>query len=77
MVTPPDLLLKTVRVTGSVLFVVGATVFFICAGQVYYNKFTRRGVALWAVMVGEIGRPCGFARSRSYWAATRGRPSCW
>jgi len=46
MVSPPDLLLKTVRVTGSVLFVVGAAVFFICAGQVYYNKFTRRGVAL-------------------------------
>ena len=46
MVSPPDLLLKTVRVAGSVLFVVGATVFFICAGQVYYNKFTGRGVAL-------------------------------
>jgi protein-S-isoprenylcysteine O-methyltransferase Ste14 len=45
MVSPPDLLLKTVRVTGSVLFVVGAAVFFICACQVYYNKFTRRGVA--------------------------------
>lgn len=46
MVSPPDLLLKTVRVAGSVLFVVGAAVFFICAGQVYYNKITRRGVAL-------------------------------
>ncbi len=46
MVSPPDLLLKTVRVAGSFLFVVGAVVFIICAGQVYYNKFTRRGVAL-------------------------------
>ncbi len=46
MVSPPDLLLKTVRVAGSVLFVVGAVGFFICAVQVYYNKFTRRGVAL-------------------------------
>lgn len=46
MVSPPDLLLKTVRVVGSVLFVVGAVGFFICAVQVYYNKFARRGVAL-------------------------------
>jgi len=46
MVLPPDLLLKSVRVAGSVLFVVGAALFFVCAGHVYYNKFTKRGVAL-------------------------------
>ena len=46
MVSPPDLLLKTVRVAGSILFVIGGAMFFLCAGQVYYNKFTRRGVAL-------------------------------
>ncbi len=46
MVSPPDLLLKIIRVSGSVLFVVGAAVFFICAGQVYYYKFARKGVAL-------------------------------
>jgi protein-S-isoprenylcysteine O-methyltransferase Ste14 len=46
MISPPGLLLKSVRVFGSLLFVVGAAVFVICAGQVYYNKFTRKGVAL-------------------------------
>jgi protein-S-isoprenylcysteine O-methyltransferase Ste14 len=46
MISPPDFLLKSVRVFGSLLFVVGAAVFVICAGQVYYNKFTRKGVAL-------------------------------
>jgi len=46
MVSPPDLLLKIVRVAGSVLFVVGTAIFFICAGQVYYNKFAGKGVAL-------------------------------
>jgi hypothetical protein len=40
------LLLKTVRVAGSVLFVVGTAMFLVCAAQVYYNKFARRGVAL-------------------------------
>jgi hypothetical protein len=46
MVSPPDLLLKTVRVTGSVLFVGGGSVFLLCAGQVYYHKFAGKGVAL-------------------------------
>ncbi|MBI5444722.1 MAG: isoprenylcysteine carboxylmethyltransferase family protein [Deltaproteobacteria bacterium] len=46
MVSPPDALLKIVRVAGSVLFVVGAVTFFVCAGQVYFNKFTKKGVAL-------------------------------
>jgi protein-S-isoprenylcysteine O-methyltransferase Ste14 len=46
MVSPPDLLLKIVRVAGSVLFVVGTAIFFICAGQVYYHKFAGKGVAL-------------------------------
>jgi protein-S-isoprenylcysteine O-methyltransferase Ste14 len=46
MVSPPDLFLKAVRVGGSVLFVAGASVFFLCAGQVYYCKLTRKGVAL-------------------------------
>jgi protein-S-isoprenylcysteine O-methyltransferase Ste14 len=46
MVSPPNPALQTVRLAGSVLFVVGALIFFVCAGQVYYNKFTRKGVAL-------------------------------
>jgi protein-S-isoprenylcysteine O-methyltransferase Ste14 len=46
MVSPPDLLLKIVRVKGSVLFVAGGAVFLLCAGQVYYHKFAGKGVAL-------------------------------
>jgi protein-S-isoprenylcysteine O-methyltransferase Ste14 len=46
MVLPPGLILQTVRVAGSVLFVAGAVIFLICAGQVYFHKFFRRGPAL-------------------------------
>jgi protein-S-isoprenylcysteine O-methyltransferase Ste14 len=45
MVSPPDLLLKTVRVAGSVFFVLGSVIFLVCAFQVYANKLLRRGVA--------------------------------
>jgi protein-S-isoprenylcysteine O-methyltransferase Ste14 len=46
MVMPPGLLLQAVRVAGSVLFVVGAVVFLVCAGQVYFHKLFQRGPAL-------------------------------
>jgi protein-S-isoprenylcysteine O-methyltransferase Ste14 len=46
MVLPPGLFLQAVRVAGSVLFVVGAVIFLVCAGQVYFHKFFRRGPAL-------------------------------
>jgi protein-S-isoprenylcysteine O-methyltransferase Ste14 len=46
MVLPPGLFLKAVRVAGSVLFVGGATIFLVCAGQVYFHKFFRRGPVL-------------------------------
>jgi len=46
MVMPPGLLLKAVRVAGSVFFVGGSVVFLACAGQVYFHKFSRRGPAL-------------------------------
>jgi len=46
MVLPPGLLLKAVRIAGSVLFVGGAAVFLACAGQVYFHKFFRRDPAL-------------------------------
>jgi protein-S-isoprenylcysteine O-methyltransferase Ste14 len=46
MVVPPDAFLKFVRVTGSVLFVAGLSVFILCALQVYTNKFLKRGTAL-------------------------------
>ena len=46
MVMPPDAFLMALRVAGSVLLVGGTLVFLICAGQVYFNKFTGRGPAL-------------------------------
>ncbi len=46
MVLPPGVLLKALRVAGSVLFVGGALVFLGCAAQVYFHKFTRRGPVL-------------------------------
>ena len=46
MVMPPDTFLMAVRVAGSVLFVGGTLMFLICAGQVYFHKFTDRGPAL-------------------------------
>lgn len=46
MVVPPDDFLKCIRIMGSVLFVSGMAVFFICAIQVYANKFLKRGTAL-------------------------------
>jgi protein-S-isoprenylcysteine O-methyltransferase Ste14 len=46
MVSPPDAFLKVLRVLGSFLFLAGAAVFLICAGQVYYKKFARKGVVL-------------------------------
>jgi len=46
MVLPPGMLLKTIRVAGSVLFVGGTVVFLACAVQVYFHQFLRRGPAL-------------------------------
>jgi protein-S-isoprenylcysteine O-methyltransferase Ste14 len=46
MVLPQDGLLRFIRVTGSVLFVLGAAVFLVCAGQIYYAKFTKKGAVL-------------------------------
>jgi protein-S-isoprenylcysteine O-methyltransferase Ste14 len=46
MVLPPGLLLKAVRVAGSVFFVGGTVVFLACAGQVYFHQLLRRGPAL-------------------------------
>jgi protein-S-isoprenylcysteine O-methyltransferase Ste14 len=46
MVSPATLLLQAVRLAGSVMFVVGALIFLGCAGQVYYHKVARKGVAL-------------------------------
>jgi protein-S-isoprenylcysteine O-methyltransferase Ste14 len=46
LVAPPNELLQFLRVMGSVLFVAGLVVFFVCALQVYASKFLKTGPAL-------------------------------
>jgi protein-S-isoprenylcysteine O-methyltransferase Ste14 len=46
MVVPPNGPLKLVRVMGSVLFLLGIALFFVCAIQVYSHKFLKRGAVL-------------------------------
>lgn len=46
MVLPQDWFLQFVRVMGSVLFVAGMVVFFVCAGQIYTAKFRKKGAVL-------------------------------
>jgi hypothetical protein len=46
MVVPPDAFLKLVRVMGSVLFVGGIALFFICAAQIYISKFFKKGAVI-------------------------------
>ncbi len=46
MVLPQDPLLQFVRIMGSVLFVFGMAIFFVCAGQIYFAKFTKKGAVL-------------------------------
>ena len=45
MILPPTLLLQSIRVAGSALFVVGCVAFVVCALQVYLGKIFKRGVA--------------------------------
>jgi len=47
MVVPPNLPLRILRVTGSVLFVGGLSIFLICALQVYGGKILSKGPAKW------------------------------
>jgi len=46
MVVPPNGPLKVVRGMGSVLFLLGIAIFFVCAVQVYSHKFLKRGAVL-------------------------------
>jgi protein-S-isoprenylcysteine O-methyltransferase Ste14 len=46
MISPPNLLLKSIRISGSILFIAGSAIFLVCAGQVYFNKFFKKGIAL-------------------------------
>ena len=45
MVVPPNEVLVVIRILGSVFFVGGMLIFFICAGQVYIGKLLKKGVA--------------------------------
>ena len=45
MVVPPSAALTVVRILGSVFFVTGMFIFFICAVQVYMGKLLKKGVA--------------------------------
>jgi protein-S-isoprenylcysteine O-methyltransferase Ste14 len=46
MVLPQDPFLQFLRVTGSVLFVLGLAVFLICAAQIYTAKVRKKGAVL-------------------------------
>jgi protein-S-isoprenylcysteine O-methyltransferase Ste14 len=45
MILPPTLFLQSVRVLGSIFFVVGLATFLVCALQVYLGKIFKWGVA--------------------------------
>ena len=45
MVAPPNEVLTVIRILGSVFFVGGMLIFFICAAQVYIGKLLKKGVA--------------------------------
>jgi len=45
MILPPTLFLKSIRILGSVLFILGSVTFIICALQVYLGKIFKWGVA--------------------------------
>ena len=44
MILPPTVFLKTIRVIGSVLFVIGSMSFIMCALQVYIGKIFKCGI---------------------------------
>jgi len=45
MIVPPNEALKVIRILGSVFFVGGTLLFFVCAIQVYAGKLLKKGVA--------------------------------
>ncbi len=45
MVAPPNEILAVIRILGSVFFVAGMLIFFVCAAQVYIGKLLKKGVA--------------------------------
>ncbi len=45
MILPPTLPLKTIRIFGSIFFVIGMAGFLLCAAQLYLGKILKRGIA--------------------------------
>jgi len=45
MILPPNLFLKTIRILGSILFIIGSLSFIVCALQVYLGKLMKWGIA--------------------------------
>jgi protein-S-isoprenylcysteine O-methyltransferase Ste14 len=45
MVAPPNEVLTLIRISGSVLFVIGMLIFLVCALQVYLGRLLKKGVA--------------------------------
>jgi protein-S-isoprenylcysteine O-methyltransferase Ste14 len=45
MILPPTILLKSIRILGSILFIIGSVTFIVCALQVYLGKIFRWGIA--------------------------------
>lgn len=45
MILPPTILLKSIRISGSILFIIGSIIFIVCALQVYLGKIFRWGIA--------------------------------
>jgi len=45
MILPPTIFLRTVRIAGSVFFIIGAAAFIVCALQVYLGKLLKWGIA--------------------------------
>src|SRR5512136_1627587 len=43
MIVPPNEALIIVRILGSVFFVIGMLIFFVCAAQVYLGKLLKKG----------------------------------
>ena len=49
LIAPPNGLLQSLRIMGSVLFVAGLVVFLVCAIQIYVDKFLKTGPAFKAL----------------------------
>ena len=71
MIVPPNEILRSIRILGSVFFVAGMVVFFICAAQVYSGKLLKKG-RLPEGFIDSSGIPSIWGLQLQLW----GLPSC-